>query len=331
MTPAHPNVLYLMADDMRPQLGCYGHSMMKTPHLDKLAAGGLVFETAYTQFAYCAPSRNSFMSGRRPERTRALNFDSDFRQNHGASWVTMPQHFLNHGYFTSAAGKLYHDGMDDPASWSFPSNQTAWIQCGKGDHWDEFGNYCGITNASHTPYTDEDLALAEGLKRLDAAHASGKPWWVGIGVHRPHHSSRVPDGWWGPQLYPGHVDPPKHPLAPDGAPFMSGNWLAGDYIDPAHGCPNCSVPASRAVEYRRWYYAATSYADHMLGRALDKLEALGVAERTITVFHVRCSHSNPSLPFAAPRTTHIGSALLALGPSLPDASYCTQPSNPLTG
>ena len=174
----------------------------------------------------------------------------------------LPQFFKNHGYFTSAAGKLYHDGMDDPASWSFPSNQTAWLgcQCDQGDKCDQYSNYCEVTNASATPYTDEDLALHEGLARLDEAAASGKPWWVGIGVHRPHHSSRLPTGWTGPEIFPpGAADavvPPRHPLAPVGAPYMSGNWFAGDYIDPAHGCPNCSVPAVRSVEYRRWCSAA---------------------------------------------------------------------------
>ena len=73
-------------------------------------------------------------------------------------------------------------------------------------------------------YTDEDLVLEEGLKRLERAHASGKPWWVGIGVHRPHHASRLHAGWWGSELYPGEIKPPKHPLAPEGAPYMSGNW-----------------------------------------------------------------------------------------------------------
>ena len=76
------------------------------------------------------------MTGRRPERTRALNFDTDFRKQHGDSWISMPQHFKNNGYFTSAAGKLYHDGMDDPASWSYPSNQTKWLGCGEGDYID---------------------------------------------------------------------------------------------------------------------------------------------------------------------------------------------------
>lgn len=282
--PARPNVLYLMADDMRPQLGCYGQPAA-TPHIDKLASRALLFDNAYTQFAYCAPSRNSFMTGRRPERTRALNFLVDFRQTHGDSWISMPQHFKNNGYFTTAAGKLYHDGMDDPASWSHPSNQTWWIHCSQGDWIEPNGNFCGLTNQSKYPFTDEEIILAEGLDRLQLAHESGRPWWVGIGLHRPHWPSRLPAGWWGPEAIPGTVAPPKHPLAPKGAPYMSGNWLEGDYHDPAHGCPNCAVPPSRAVEYRRWYYAAAAYADHMLGRALSALESLGVSNRTITVFH----------------------------------------------
>ena len=66
---------------------------------------------------------------------------------------------------------------------------------------------------------------------------------------------------------------------------MSGNWQGGDIDDPAHGCPGCTVPSARAVEYRRWYYAAVTYADHSLGRALAKLDEMGVANNTIVVFH----------------------------------------------
>ena len=282
---AQPNVLHLIADDMRPQLGAYGQSQMITPNLDKLAASALVFETAYTQFAYCAPSRNSFMTGRRPERTRCLNFLTDFREQHGNSWVAMPQFFKNSGYFTSAAGKLYHDGMDDPLSWSFPSNQTEWIHPQVGDVCDANQNFCGVTNASAVPFTDEDLVLAEGLARVRAGQASGKPWWVGIGVHRPHWPSRVPVGFYGPEVYPEAPAPPKWPLAVVGEPFMSGAYRDGDYKNPALGCPDCDAPTNDTIEYRRWYYAATTYADHMLGKALDLIEELGVADNTIVLFH----------------------------------------------
>lgn len=284
--PERPNILHLVADDMRPELGCYGSTHMITPNLDQLAATGLRFQFAYTQFSYCAPSRNSFMSGRRPDRTRALNFLTTFRDAPGGkNWTAMPQFFKNNGYFTSAAGKVYHDGMDDPPSWSYPSNQTKWIMCGPGDEIDDLFNYCGVTNKSHTPYTDEDLILTEGLRRMELAHASGKPWWVSIGVHRPHTMYRVPQGFYGPEVYPHGVSPPEHPFPPQDVPFMAGNWDDGDIIDPAHGCPTCVIPSSRSVEYRRWYYAAITYSDHMLGKALQKLEELGETNNTIVVFH----------------------------------------------
>ena len=129
----------------------------------------------------------------------------------------MPQFFRKNGYFTSSAGKIYHDGQDDKQSWSYPSNQTKWIHCQPGDVGDANLNYCGVTNASKVPYTDEHLALAEGLKRMELAQASGKPWWVSIGVHRPHWSFRVPQGFYGSELYPD-VAPPAHPEAPQGHP-----------------------------------------------------------------------------------------------------------------
>ena len=291
--PAKPNILHLVVDDLRPQLGCYEQAMMKTPNIDELARTGLQFSFAYTNFAFCAPSRNSFMSGRRPDRTRALNFLSTFRMAPGGEdWVTMPQLFKNAGYFTSSAGKVYHDHMDDPASWSYPSNQTEWISCQEGDVHPPAGlsqhAYCGVTNKSKITYTDEDLALHEGLKRMELAHQSGKPWWVSIGVHRPHVSFRVPAGFHGTELYPGDVvKAPKHPESPTNLPFMSGNWdyTADDIGDHHHNCQAGIVPTASALEYRRWYYAAVTWTDHNMGLALQKLKDLGEEQNTIVMFH----------------------------------------------
>ena len=231
-----PNILYLVADDMRPQLKSYGHELMLTPHLDRLAATGMQFDFAFTQFAYCAPSRNSFMSGRRPERTRVVNFLTTFRtfpnSPHAspspdrAEWVAMPQFFKNHGYFTSNGGKLYHDGQDDPASWTFPSKNTAWIQCAPGDrtydkkalvrgtisrvpmegnetHFNQATQNaaCTVTANSTMPMTNENISLALGLERMELGHASGRPWWVSIGVHRPHAPYRAGEGFAAEDLY----------------------------------------------------------------------------------------------------------------------------------
>lgn len=72
--PTRPNVLYIVVDDLRPQLGAYGYPLLHTPHFDALAAKSLLFTRAYCQQAVCAPSRNSFMTGKRPDHTLAWNF-----------------------------------------------------------------------------------------------------------------------------------------------------------------------------------------------------------------------------------------------------------------
>ena len=103
--PALLNVLFIIVDDLRPELGCYNRSLLKTPQIDALAARSVVFDRAYTNYAYCAPSRNSLMSGRLPDTTRVWNFLDSFRDPAavdragipGTSWTSLPEHFKKHG------------------------------------------------------------------------------------------------------------------------------------------------------------------------------------------------------------------------------------------
>ncbi len=110
------NVLLLVSDDMRPQLNrAYGHTYMYTPNLDKLADTSMTFDRHYTNMAICSASRNSFMTGRRPDTVQVWNFIDSFR--HSAHWdnktdLTLPQFFKSHGYLTLGAGKLYHVSWD---------------------------------------------------------------------------------------------------------------------------------------------------------------------------------------------------------------------------
>ena len=124
------NVLFFVCDDLRPSMNvAYGKSEMHTPSFDAFASTALTFNRAYTNFAICSPSRNSFMSGRAPDSTRVWNFRQDFRAagvdrggKPGASWVTLPEHFKRNGVLTLGHGKLYHPGKppqwDEPKSWS---------------------------------------------------------------------------------------------------------------------------------------------------------------------------------------------------------------------
>ena len=123
MAESRPNVLFIAVDDLRPQLGCYGDKLVKSPNIDRLASRGTVFLNAYCQQALCSPSRISLLSGRYPATTRIFAIGPALRETL-PDIVTLPQHFKNHGYFTRSLGKVYHVGIDDPASWSVPSWQS---------------------------------------------------------------------------------------------------------------------------------------------------------------------------------------------------------------
>src|ERR1700683_1881278 len=117
-----PNVLFLMSDDMRVEIGCYGSMFnAKTPNLDALASAGVRFDRNYCQFPLCNPSRSSLLTGKNPTRTSVLGNRTYFRDAH-PDWTTLPQVFIRNGYVTVRAGKIFHGGIDDAPSWSAASD-----------------------------------------------------------------------------------------------------------------------------------------------------------------------------------------------------------------
>ena len=146
------NVLFIVVDDMRPNIGAFNFSLAHTPHMYALAASGLAFRRAYVQYAFCAPSRNSFMSGRRPDTTRVWNFDDHFREaGVGDGWRSLPEYFKSHGFFTAGSGKLFHPGVppnnDWPRSWS-PTGTYYSPECMPEGGGGNSGRFC---NDSHAP------------------------------------------------------------------------------------------------------------------------------------------------------------------------------------
>ena len=106
------NVLFIVADDLRPALGSYGNTVVQTPNLDKLAQRSIRFTTAASQQAVCAPSRISFLTGRRPDTTKLLgNKGAIYWRVNAGNFTSLPQHFKDAGYFTASAGKVFHPGI----------------------------------------------------------------------------------------------------------------------------------------------------------------------------------------------------------------------------
>src|SRR5262249_1273679 len=111
------NVLFLMSDDLRPELGCYGHPHVKTPNIDALAKTAVRFERAYCQFPLCNPSRTSLLTGRQPTTTGVLDNLTWFGALH-PDFVSLPKHFQANGYVTLRSGKIFHGGIDDADAWT---------------------------------------------------------------------------------------------------------------------------------------------------------------------------------------------------------------------
>jgi iduronate 2-sulfatase len=114
-----PNVLFIVVDDLRPELGCYGRDYIKSPNIDRLARAGMVFDRAYCQQAVCSPTRSSLLTGTRPDTTKVWDLKTHFRTAL-PDVVTLQQNFKNHGYFVQGMGKIFHGGFNDPVSWSVP-------------------------------------------------------------------------------------------------------------------------------------------------------------------------------------------------------------------
>ena len=213
------NVLFLMADDWRPEMGCYGTPGMISPNADKLAAAGVRFDRAYCQFPVCNPSRTSMLTGRYPTQTgNIFNGDHHFRPLH-PDFITLPQHFKQHSYVTANSGKLFHGKAQDPPSW------TEWIEDGvprearraapaaaKPDN-DDGAGAAGVRQVvlAGDGESDKDYWIAaNGIKLLEKY--KDQPFFIGIGFHRPH---AIPTA---PQKYFDLYDAEKMPLPPDFAP-----------------------------------------------------------------------------------------------------------------
>jgi iduronate 2-sulfatase len=302
--PSKPNVLLICVDDLKPILGCYGDATVKSPHIDRLAARGVLFHRAYCNQAVCAPSRNALLTGLRSQTLGIYDLGTNFRKAVPDA-VTLPQYFKQHGYRTEAMGKIFHVGHgnhEDAASWSVPHwkaevvayalpesrakqgltreealfhNQTRDVaKLPRGPAWEE-------ADVPDNAYPDGRTA-EEAIRRLQAAQSRpDQPFFLAVGFVKPHLPFCAPKKYW--DLYdPAALELPERTTPPDGAPpFAPTSWgELRQYRDMPQEGPLTDEQARRLIH---GYHAALSYMDAQLGRVLDALDETGLARNTIVV------------------------------------------------
>ncbi len=279
-----PNVLFIAIDDLNDWIGCLGgHPDIKTPNLDRLAGRGVLFTNAHCSAPACNPSRASLMTGIRPSTSGVYYNANPWRKSPVLEdAVTLPQHFMAHGYRVVGGGKIYHGGFPDPPSWQeyFPSQ----IKNKPDDPIPENRPLNGIPRTAHfdwgpVPVDDEamgdyqvaDWAIGELQKKHDT------PFFLGCGFFRPH----LP--WYVPKKY---FD--MYPLDKVTLPEIQQDDL--DDVPPlGQKMAKPQGDHRKVIQHKQWakavqgYLASIRFTDACLGRLIDAFDKSAYKDNTIIV------------------------------------------------
>lgn len=296
------NILFIAVDDLRPELNCYGKTQIHSPNIDQLAGEGLMFEQAYCQQSVCSPSRISLMTGLRPDSTYVHDNNTHHRRT-VPEVVTLPQHFIQHGYHAVDFGKIYHGHMgafNDALSWSElwyypPQNYTENIRgyLSKENldilakHRRNKNGYINFSAKATEGEDVEDEAYPDGLTVQAAIGAmprlknQDKPFFLAVGIEKPHLPFVAPKKYW--DMYDRKkIELPGQNRYPKNSPALASiNWgeLRGYTDMPGKG----ELEEAKAKELIHGYYACVSYADALVGKLIAGLKKNGLYDNTIIV------------------------------------------------
>jgi len=288
--PDKPNVLFLICDDLNCDLGCYGHKLVQSPNIDRLAQRGVLFHRAYCQYPLCGPSRASFMTGLYPDQT-LVRRNAIYIREHVPNVQTMAQMFRRNGYFATRIGKIFHynvprhigtGGHDDPYSWDQTFNPRG------RDKDDEdkifslrpgrFGGTMSWLAADGTDAEQTDgIAATKAVGLLKQYAQEERRFFLAVGLFRPHTPYVAPKKYF--EMYP------REKIT---IPEMPEGYLK-TLPQPARRSitrkkEQVNLPDKLARRAIQAYYASITFADAQLGRILDALKETGLQENTIIVF-----------------------------------------------
>ncbi len=309
-----PNIIFLVVDDLKPILGCYGDENLKTPAMDKIASEGLLFENAYCQQAVCAPSRISFFTGKRPDRTKVFDLHTHMRDMN-PEIITAPQFFKAHGYTSVGLGKLMHGAKgNDPISWSkrvkkdeklkyadgysYPAsgkyqnpkiiaaNKEAQAQ---GFNWKKTKKYLQERNllpatecldVPDDAYGDGAIA-SEAVRLLKKFSKTDEPFFMALGFHKPHLPFVAPKKYWDMYKREDIKESPFQKHSKNSPKYAYHTWgeLRSFSDIPNEGPLN----DAKQKEVIHGYWASVSYVDAQIGKVMEELKKLNLDDNTIII------------------------------------------------
>jgi len=317
-----PNILFIVVDDLKPELGCYGSQKVKSPHIDALANSSTVFTSAYCQQAICGPTRASVLTGLRPDRTKIWDLKAKLREENPGI-ISLPQYFKANGYQTIGMGKVFDpsntDKQGDAMSWSVPFQKTFPLAAGyediafgiyqspqikamvkaDGDQGRQEDEFYGPNKNQKIRYSTEcldvpdnaymDGAMADyAVQQLKQLKNNQQPFFMAVGFKKPHLPFIAPKKYW--DLY----DRNRIELAsfsqkafrsPEIAYHNSGelrNYAAD--IKPLNEKGNTiQLTEEKQRELIHGYYACVSYTDAQIGKLMAALKETGLDKNTIIV------------------------------------------------
>lgn len=308
-----PNILFIPIDDLRPELGAYGNTIVKSPNIDDLASNGVTFNRTYCQQAVCTPSRASLLTGLRPDSTQVWDLKTDYR-DYIPDVVTLPQFFKNNGYYTVGTGKTFHNTLQDSLAWNeylhvdgFPFDPDAVylnqdnliiqkerelnrVKNGTA----KFDKYGFIyTKAKSIEMADvHDDAYYDGaqttmaIKKMQELKNNDQPFFLSVGFYKPHLPFNAPKKYW--DMYTIEDIPlAANQFMPKDSPEFAvhGDAELRGYADRKRLPKPNEEPydEKQQRELMHAYYACVSYIDAQVGRLMDELDRLGLKENTIVV------------------------------------------------
>ncbi|XP_055631229.1 iduronate 2-sulfatase [Toxorhynchites rutilus septentrionalis] len=285
-----PNVLLIMLDDLRPAINAFGDPKAITPNIDKLIKKGYYFTNVFAQQSICAPSRNSLLTGRRPDTIRLYDFYSYWRE-FASNFTTIPQYFKQNGYITHSIGKIFHPGVssnytdDYPLSWSnvpyHPStekymNEPVCIDIPTGKL--KKNLLCPVDLELQPENTLPDIQSTLAAKDFlqQRQNKTREPFLLAVGYHKPHIPFKFPS-----KYLKMHRTSKFRNQDPDYPPYGLPTVAWNSYLDVRSRddviALNISYPFGpirdeMKLKIRQHYYAAVTYVDDLIGQLFEDVD-----------------------------------------------------------